>query len=366
MCMKFAKFIIFIGIGFFIYGNCFGGAYEQLLQMSGGKLPDVPTPTFVCDSSIPGNCQSGSQIKPSTSKSSVSKPHSSLSPSQSMAVGIFGSLFSGFFDGLFNTNNNAYNAQQEAEQKAKEEYQKQQELLNQQKKQALDKWHKIQQNQTTQTQTNQTNTSLGFKTLGSTLQPFQSNQPSLATANNQTNTYSGFFNTPQPLQTSLDTSSSNSYQNDDFNNMFSNVLSNSASDALQEAGKASLEGYHELNLQTAKNNLESQKIAKLGKYVDEKTFENTIGIATIIIDYKKEGLSKAIGSGVDFLISKIGIPQANIALMGGRLYSNTVFNLLKKDLTSLSNAVGLDFNYNEFVDNNLTPMQKGVYEWLKG
>jgi len=363
MRAKLAKFMIFIGISFFTYSNCFGGAYEQLLQMSGGKLPDVPTPTAVCDTSIAGNCQSGSQIKPSTS--SISKPHSSLSPSQSMAVGIFGSLFSGFFDGLFNYNNNAYNAQQEAEQRAKEEYQKQQELLNQQKKQALDKWHKIQQNQTSQsTANNQTSTSLGFKTLGSTLQPFQSSQTSLTTANNQNNTYSGFFNTPQVLPSNLD-SSTNAYKNDDFNNIVGDMVSNTSNNALNELGKAYLEKYHDSNLLLAKSKLESQKINKLGKYVSEKTFDNTIGIATIIIDYKNEGLSKAISSGVDFVISLLEIPQTNIALMGARTYSSLVFNALEKDLTSISNAVGMDFNYKEFVDNNLTPMQKSVYEWVR-
>ncbi|MGB9756128.1 MAG: hypothetical protein ACPLXO_04505, partial [Desulfurella sp.] len=117
----------------------YAGAWEQaqeLCKSSGGNCNyNIPTPTPSIDksySTTPSNPKPSSYTKPKAP---------ALSPSQSMTIGIFGSLLSGLFSGIGDFSSNDYDYEQAQKQKAYEEEQKK---LMLQKQNALNKWHAIQ------------------------------------------------------------------------------------------------------------------------------------------------------------------------------------------------------------------------------
>jgi hypothetical protein len=331
---------VFLNIPIFAYAGAWEQAQELCRQSGGNCNYNIPTPTPSIDRNY------SNQPQPSAPKT-YTKPRSpSLSPSESMTIGIFGSLLSGLFSGLMNppdTPNDDYLQAQK-----QKEYEEQQKLLMQKKQQALKTWHAIKDQPQSETQTAQQNQnpSLGFKTLGSSLVPFK--------WQNKIN--------PKELDSSITLAQNQSQF--DLNHEVQNFFGNRLNDLAQEGGNDFLEKYHKSNILLAETLKERKKIKGLGKFVGDNVYENTIGIASIIVDYKTDGVAKALQSVADFSILKIGIPQANFTLEAGRVYSRSVFNLLDKTLTKISNAVGMDFDFQEFINNNFNAYQKGVYEWL--
>jgi hypothetical protein len=347
---------VFLNIPIFVYGGAWEQAQELCRQSGGNCDYNIPTPTPSIDRSY------SNQPQPSTPKTSTSKTYkkpnsSSLSPSQSMTIGVFGGLLNGLFSGLMNPPDTTdYDYQQAQQKKA---YEEQQKLLMQKKQQALKTWHAIKdqsqsqsQSQTqTQTQTTQQNQnpSLGFKTLGSSLVPFQ--------WQNKIN--------PKELDSSITLAQSQSQF--DLNHEVQIFVGNRLNDLVEEGGKDFLEKYHNSNVLRAKAEelplKEQLKINGLKKYVKSESVDNALFVGKIIVEYK-DGVSNFLQNLADFAILKIGIPQANYALEAGRAYSRLGFHLLDYDLTKISNAVGMDFNFKEFINNNFNAYQKGVYEWL--
>lgn len=341
----FNLFVLFVLLNMPIFA--YGGAWEQaqdLCRQSGGNCNfNVPTPTPSIDRSHSNQPQSS---EPKT----YTKPSSpSLSPSESMTLGIFGSFLSGLFSGLFNFSDTTNNDDYIKAQKQKE-YEEQQKLLMQKKQQALQTWHALRNQPQSNTQTTKQtqNTSLSFKTLGSSITPFKWQDKV----------------DPKELDNSISLAQNQSQL--DFNHELNKFFTNRLNDLVQEGGKDFLNKYHKSNITLAETLKERKKIKGLGKLVGDNAYENTLGIASIVVDYKTDGVTKALQSVADFLVLKIGIPQANFTLEAGRIYSRSVFNLLKKDLVDISNAVGMDFDYENFIKTNLTNSQKGVYDWLKG
>lgn len=340
----FECFVLLFSLSIAVFA--YGGAWEQaqeLCRQSGGNCNyDIPTPTPSIDHNY------SNQAQPSAPKTHTKPSAPSLSPSESMAIGIFGSFLSGLFSGLMNppdiTDNDYLQAQKQRE------YEEQQKLLMQKKQQALKTWHDIKNQSQLDTQPTKQNQSpsLGFKTLGSSLVPFK------------------WQNKVDPKELDNNITLAQNQSQYDLNHEVGNFIGNRLNDLVQEGGKVFLEKYHKSNILLAETLKERKKIKGLGKLVGDNAYENTIGIANIIVNYKTDGVAKAIQSMADFSVVKLSIPQANFTLEAGKAYSRFVFNLLDKSLTDISNAVGMDFNFKEFIDNNFNSYQKGVYEYLNG
>ncbi|OSS42186.1 hypothetical protein DESAMIL20_1739 [Desulfurella amilsii] len=330
---------VFLNIPIFTYAGAWEQAQELCKQSGGNCNYNIPTPTPSIDRNYSNKPQ------PSAPKTYKKSRSPSLSPSESMTIGIFGSLLGGLFSGLMNppdtTNDDYLQAQKQ------KEYEEQQKLLMQKKQQALKTWHAIKDQSQSETQATQQNQdqSLGFKTLGSSIVPFK---------------WQDKINTKELSSSVALMQSQNQF---DLNHEVQNFFGNRLSDLVQEGGKVFLEKYHKSNILLAETLKEQKKIKGLSKFIGDNVYENTLGIASIIVDYKIDGVAKALQSIADFSILKIGIPQASFTLEVSKVYSRFVFNLLGKDLTEISNAVGMDFDFKEFINNNFNAYQKGVYEW---
>lgn len=351
--MKWVKVLV-VAIVFSVPTYAFSGAWEQaqeLCKQSGGNCNyNIPTPTLSVDKSHP----SKPKVAP---KTYTHKTPPSLTPSQSIAVGIFSGLFSGLFSNLLSPpDTSEYDRIQAQKQK---EYEQQKKFLMQQKQKALAKWHAIaddNQKQTDNPALFASPSPLGFKTLGSTLQPFKWESK----VNPQV------LNEPKFNQIS-------SQSVFDFNNEIQIFIENRLDNLIEAGGSNFLEQYHKKNLMLAQSLKENKKLQTLGKFVSEETFENTFGVASILVSYKQGGFIKATQTTADFIVSKIGIPQASFTLEAGRLYSRFGFKLLEKDLTDISNALNTlssanisSFDFKEFVNQNFNAKQKAVMDWLKG
>ncbi|MCK4537062.1 MAG: hypothetical protein KAT93_08615, partial [Desulfuromonadales bacterium] len=78
-------------------------------------------------------------------------------------------------------------------------------------------------------------------------------------------------------------------------------------------------------------------------------------------------ISSGLSSAVDFLVGEIPLPQATLAVEGGRIYSKVAFQATNRFMTDAMTAVGGTFDaeafWNDF-KNDLTVGQKTVMEFI--
>lgn len=105
-----------------------------------------------------------------------------------------------------------------------------------------------------------------------------------------------------------------------------------------------------------------------------KYYEKGLPIAKIAVVAKEEGAVQAGVETINYGISLIPMPtlQGEVADVGRRVYTKTVFSVLDKVLTETEKAaeiLGFNFNKEEFMrnfENEMNTAQKIIYKWLKG
>lgn len=96
-------------------------------------------------------------------------------------------------------------------------------------------------------------------------------------------------------------------------------------------------------------------------------FGNFLGLSKIAVATAKDGTASGIASTVDFLVGQISLPQATIAVTGGRQYANVVYQAQSKFMVDAMKAVGVDFDVEEFwreFKEDMTTGQKAVTEFV--
>jgi tetratricopeptide (TPR) repeat protein len=117
---------------------------------------------------------------------------------------------------------------------------------------------------------------------------------------------------------------------------------------------------------------------KVGETIEEihgegmkGTYDNFLGIGHIIMAVKEKDSAGAAAKTVDFILSKMSEPlsaHAELAVEGGRLYSNVTYRALNRFMTDAMKATGKDFDAEAFwkrFDDELTTSQKGVKKWVE-
>jgi hypothetical protein len=96
-------------------------------------------------------------------------------------------------------------------------------------------------------------------------------------------------------------------------------------------------------------------------------FGDFLGVSKIAMATAQDGASSGIAATADFFIGKIPLPQATVAVAGGRQYANIVYQVQSKFMVDAMKAVGADFDVQEFWRNfkeELGTGQKAVMEFV--
>jgi hypothetical protein len=100
---------------------------------------------------------------------------------------------------------------------------------------------------------------------------------------------------------------------------------------------------------------------------EENSFGDFLGVGKIALAYKEGGVSSALAETGNFLVGKIGMPEASVAVEGGRQYANVVFQAQNKFMTDSMKAAGGEFDKEKFwseFNEDLTVWQKAVKEFV--
>ncbi|HOI89870.1 MAG TPA: hypothetical protein PLK28_05085 [Candidatus Rifleibacterium sp.] len=101
----------------------------------------------------------------------------------------------------------------------------------------------------------------------------------------------------------------------------------------------------------------------------QEIFDNALGFAKVTAAIQKGDVPAAGKEVLDFMVGKIGSPQAGFAVEGGRMYSNVAFKAMDNFMKKAMGAVGQDFNSQEFwqkVRSEMNVGQKTVLEFIGG
>lgn len=96
-------------------------------------------------------------------------------------------------------------------------------------------------------------------------------------------------------------------------------------------------------------------------------FGDFLGVSKIALAVAKDGPASGISATADFLIGKIPLPQATVAIEGGRQYANLVYQVQSKFMVDAMKATGTDFDVQEFwkkFKEELSTGQKAVMEFV--
>ncbi|HEY9068945.1 MAG TPA: hypothetical protein VIV61_01740 [Candidatus Ozemobacteraceae bacterium] len=98
-------------------------------------------------------------------------------------------------------------------------------------------------------------------------------------------------------------------------------------------------------------------------------YENVLGLGKVTVELRSGNTAGAVKEGIDFVIGKLGMPQASFAVDGGRIYANTAFTALNKFMEDSTRAVGGTFDRKAFWESlrgQMSAGQKCVMEWIGG
>ena len=101
----------------------------------------------------------------------------------------------------------------------------------------------------------------------------------------------------------------------------------------------------------------------------QEIFDNALGFAKVTAAIHKGDVPAAGKEVLDFMVGKIGSPQAGFVVEGGRMYSNVAFKAMDNFMKKAMGAVGQDFNSQEFwqkVRGEMNVGQKTVLEFIGG
>jgi|GEM_PF-2867656 len=96
-------------------------------------------------------------------------------------------------------------------------------------------------------------------------------------------------------------------------------------------------------------------------------FGDFLGVSKIALATAQDGASSGIAAAADFFIGKIPIPQATLAVTGGRQYANVAYQVQSKFMVDAMKATGADFDVQEFwrsFKEELGTGQKAVMEFV--
>jgi len=101
--------------------------------------------------------------------------------------------------------------------------------------------------------------------------------------------------------------------------------------------------------------------------LEEHSYGDFLGVSKIALAYKEGGVSSALTETMNYLVGKIPIPQASMAVEGGRQYANIVFQAENKFMTDAMKAAGGEFDKEKFwsdFNDDCNAGQKAVKEWI--
>jgi len=96
-------------------------------------------------------------------------------------------------------------------------------------------------------------------------------------------------------------------------------------------------------------------------------FGDFVGLYKIAMATSEGDVSSGLARAVDFVVGKIPLPQATLAVEGGRIYSKVAFQATNRFMTDAMTAAGGTFDPDAFWDdftNDLTVWQKAVMEFV--
>ncbi len=108
--------------------------------------------------------------------------------------------------------------------------------------------------------------------------------------------------------------------------------------------------------------LAESELGKLGE-----RFGDFLEVGEIAVAYKEGGASSALSETFDILVGKIAMPRAELAVEGGRLYSNLVYQAQNRFMTDAMKVANGKYDAKQFsseLDNDLTVGQKATKEWV--
>ncbi|MEN6371636.1 MAG: hypothetical protein ABFD64_06435 [Armatimonadota bacterium] len=100
---------------------------------------------------------------------------------------------------------------------------------------------------------------------------------------------------------------------------------------------------------------------------EENNYSDVLGLSKIAVAYKKGGAAPALAESMNFLVGKIKIPQAAMAVDGGRKYADIVFQAENKFMNDALASVGGSFDQKQFWSDfkeDCNVWQKAVMEWI--
>ena len=113
--------------------------------------------------------------------------------------------------------------------------------------------------------------------------------------------------------------------------------------------------------------IESQLEEKITDYLEEqrkgagKHLGYLFKTARLTIAYKDDGAAGVISEGAEtFLVGSIPIPQAQLAVTGGRMYSNVAYHTLNQFMIKAMNSVNATFDADQFWNNLKAESGTGV------
>lgn len=101
----------------------------------------------------------------------------------------------------------------------------------------------------------------------------------------------------------------------------------------------------------------------------EAIFGNLLSLGKVSIKLAGKNYAKAGAEIIDMAISRIGLPQAQLAVEGGRIYSDVAFRSLDSFMKNSMHAVGGKFDGKAFWKNLKEEMngpQQAFFEWIGG
>lgn len=113
--------------------------------------------------------------------------------------------------------------------------------------------------------------------------------------------------------------------------------------------------------------IESQLEEKITDYLEEqrkgagKHLGYLFKTARLTIAYKEDGAAGVISEGAEtFLVGSIPIPQAQLAVTGGRMYANVAYHTLNQFMIKAMNGVNAPFDADQFWNNLKAESGTGV------
>jgi hypothetical protein len=100
-----------------------------------------------------------------------------------------------------------------------------------------------------------------------------------------------------------------------------------------------------------------------------KIYGNLLGIGKVSVSLANKKYGKAAGQVLDIIVSRIRCPQAQFAVDGGRIYANTSFRALDNFMNKAMQATGNSFDGKKFwtdLKQQMNPGQKAIFNWVGG